>query len=208
MIHQPTHPGPSITTMVFAAMLEDVDPRLSKALGYREPVYITREVWDQLIDRADDAGQVDQSARMVQLLWHAKVALDGHPWPQSIPFTITTPTNEHINIAARRDTGDCWESIIVLTEAESHPITVAGRVELPAVELLNAGGYLIPRVTVAVLHTAIAVLIDAGIVDTYGVGDSPENPVTIRFHSGDTLTLTSRVDGTYMLGQLADPVAT
>lgn len=80
--------GLSLTSVLFAGILEETDPRLSRALGYTCPVYVARQVWDQVVDRDDGPESVDQSARMVDLLWTAKASLDGHPWPQLVPVSL------------------------------------------------------------------------------------------------------------------------
>lgn len=201
----------SLTSALFEGAVEHADPRLSAALGYICPVYVSRQVWDQVIDRDDDGEHVDQSARMVDLLWTAKASLDGHPWPRVVPFTLF-PMSTHrvvrVNIDARRETGDCGEDVIVLSEHETHPpftVPVAGnRLLLPALDYQIGGGRITPHVTVQVLHVILAALTDEAIVSAFHVEDEPDNPVSVVLSDGRTTTLRSHIDGSYSLGLLAE----
>lgn len=206
-----TDEGLSLTSAVFAGMLEETDPRLSHALGYSCPVYVSRQVWDQVIDRDDDPEHVDQSARMVDLLWTAKTSLDGHPWPHLVPFTLfpmNTRQVQRVNIDARRETGDNGEPVVILSDSETHPpftVPVAGdRLPLPALDYEIRPGRIIPRVTVQVLDVILAALTDEAILSAFHIADEPDNPVSLVLSDGRTTTLRSHRDGSYSLGLLAE----
>ena len=207
----PAEDGLSITSALFEGVIEDVDPRLSRALGYPCPVYVSRQVWDQVIDRDDDPEHTDQTMRLVDLLWTAKTSLDGHPWPTTVPvtvFPVEAVKPYRVNIDANRETGDMGEQIVTLTLSEMHaPFTVpvAGdRLPLPALDYEIGGGRITPRVTVQVLHVVLAALTDSELVAAFHVQDSPDNPVEVTLTDGRTTTLRSHQDGSYSLGLLAE----
>jgi hypothetical protein len=210
------HPAPSTSTVEpfvpsrtsdwFDGYLEPVDVRQSRALGYTVPVAITREAFDTTICRDDDSAHVDQNARTVDVLWWAKVALDAHPWPQWVPFTVW-PADHPVNLAAIRDTGDMGEDVITITAVEPvclFTVTGTGQ-QLPALYIEPSAGQIpVPKVTVSVLHVLLAALLDNEQVVTFNIADRPDHPITLTTADGRVTTLRAHVDGSYSVGLLAE----
>lgn len=195
---------PSRTSDVFDGYLEPVDVRQSRAVGYTAGVAITREAFDPIICRDDDSAHVDQNARTVDVLWWAKIALDAHPWPKSVAFTVW-PADHRVNLAAIRTTGDMGEDVITIAEAGNALFTVDATADpLPALTLQPGGGRAIPTVTVSVLHVLLAALLDTEQIVTFNIADTPDNPITLSTADGRVTTLRAHIDGSYSVGLLAE----
>lgn len=197
---------PSRTSAIFAGELEPVDPRQTRAFGYTAEVAIDRPAYDLAIQRDDDGEHVDINARTVDVLWWAKIALDAHPFPQRLPFTVW-PADRPVNLAAIRGTGDMGEDVITIVAVDPiSPFSVQGTDRiLPALHHQVFGGrHLTPHVTVSILHVVLAALLDTEQIITFHVADTPSNPVTVTTTDGRTTVLHSHIDGSYSLGLLAE----
>jgi len=195
--------SPSRTAAVFAGDLQTVDPRQAAAFGYREDVAIDRHAYHAVIVRPDDAEHVDYNARTVDVLWHGRVALDGHPWPLRVPFTVW-PADRPVNLYAERGAGDTGERTVTVTLAPGLPFTVTGTdQQLPALTYY-IGHHPVPVVTVSVLHVLLAALLDTEQLAAFHVEDTPDNPVHITTPDNRTATLRSLPDGSYPIGLLTE----